>query len=151
MTFDEYIERKIWECGFLFLLERVISDYKFKVRREIDFDDYISFANDLDEKFKLYNRRWNYFVKHNIELTDSIQIGDVITFEDWGTIKKIKVQSITIEDSRIYGTIVSDDARWNGRPSCTALTYILDENRKKIRQSYLIKRNRKVYHGFNSR
>lgn len=151
MTFDEYIENRIGLNSFAFLLEMIINDYKNKIRLEINFNDYYNFARDLNEKFKPYIRKWNYFIKRNVQLEDSIKIGDLVTFEHWGVIRSLKVDAIEIDTSRIRGTVVSDDSERNGGLYTIYFSNVLGENGNKLRRSYLIKRNRKVYHGSKSR
>ena len=151
LTFDEYIDDMVDAHGFPYLLDRIISNYKNKMRVGMIFNDFYAFARQLTEKFKKLNRKWEYFAKKNIEFENPIGIGDVISFKDWNEIRTIKVTSIDFYQSRVYGTVISPDRNWNGRTYGTSLGRIIDENGKRIKQNYKIKRNKKVYHGTNSR
>ena len=83
-------------------------------------------------------------------MEDSVKIGDLVSFEYWSAIRRLKVDAIEIDTSRICGTVVSDD-EWNGRQYTIYFSNVLGENGNKLRRSYLIRRNRKVYHGSKSR
>lgn len=151
LTFDEYIDDMVGVYGFPYLLDRIICAYKNKMRAGMIFTDFYAFARKITEKFKKLNRKWEYFAKNNIQLENLINVGDTIMFRDWNEIRQLKVTNTDFYQSRIYGNVISNDRNWNGRAYTISFGNMIDENGKHIKQNYLIRRNKKVYHGTNSR
>lgn len=151
LTFDEYIDDMVSAYGFPYLLDRIISAYKSKMRLGMKFNEYYTFAIQLTKKFEKFNRKWEYFVKNNIQLEESIKIGDIVKFKDWDDIREMKVTSTDFYQSLIYGNVISNNRNWDGREYTVSFGNMIDKNGKHIKQNYLIRRNKKIYHGTNSR
>ena len=151
LSFDEYVDDMVEAYGFQYLLDRIVCAYKSKIRIGMIFSDYCALAVKLTNDFRRFNRKWEYFAKKNIELNEAIRIGDIISFKDWNEMRTMKVTNTDFYQSRIYGTIISLDRNWNGRAYATSFSNVIDENGNKIKQNYIIRRNKRVYHGANSR
>lgn len=143
ITFDEYINDRSSLYGFSYLLQRILDDYKRKIRVGMALNDYYPLSEALDKKFEKINKRWEYFAKNNIQLNpDSVKVGDVINFRDYGDERTMRVSGIDVTNSRIYGYLNT-----NGRSYGIYASYVTDENGKYKPLDYVIRRNRKVYHG----
>lgn len=150
LTFDQYINDIVGSQGFSYMLDRIVNAYLFKIRVGMRFEDYDTIANNIRIKFKPYNRKWEYFVKNNIKIDNGIKINEVVSFNDWGNLYKIKVSVFYPSSAEIYGHLITDDNN-NGRGYSVRFNKLLDENGMPKTIQYQIRRNRKVYHGTNSR
>ena len=143
ISFDEYISNRINAFGFSYLFQRILSDYKQKLRNEMPFSQYYPFCENLDKKFEKIDKKWEYFAKNNIKVSqDSMKVGDIINFKDYGDARKMKVGCIDLYSGRIVGKLQT-----NGRSYGTFMAYLTDEHGEKMTLDFLIRRNKKVYHG----
>lgn len=147
IDFNEYIDNRVSSYGFTYLLQRILEDYKRKLRGEMSFADYYSLSQALDRKFDKFNKRWEYFVKNNIQVNPNfLKIGDIAKFKDFGDEKTLRIGSIDLTYGRIWGRTIEDDESLE-RSYGVYTSSLLDNNGKKLPIRYMIKRNRKVYYG----
>jgi len=146
ISFEEYISDIIKNQGFSNLLYAILQNYKIHIRRNTaNFEEYYPKAEELDRKFYPIIRKWDYFVKHNIFLReDSLKVGDIIEFNDWGEKREVRIGSIDIGSATVSGTRTDNESLHHSFISFKNIEYYKD---KKL--EYFIKRNRRLYNGTN--
>ena len=148
LTFDEYVKEKVSTYGFSYLLSRIVMEYMDKIRRTMNCNDYWDFRDKFESDFNSYCRRWEYFTKRNIFISEnSVKNGDNIKFNNWGNINRMTVSSLNIPEGRIYGVRKTDDNR--EMYYCARFEELLNEDETPKEINYIIKRNRKTYNGKN--
>ena len=150
LTFDEYIDSKVEFYGFSYLLDRILSDYKTKLRSGMKFEDYYTISVQLTQKFRPFNKKWEYFVKHNIQLHNGVKVDDEIEFQGFDSIHKLKVCDINFNMGYIRGNLIAND-QYNGLSYNVSIGNIKLVNGSPKKIEYQIRRKKKVYNGSNSR
>ena len=144
LTFDEYIENKIDNFGFLPLIDNICNDYIYNKWCDNSSHEFI---NSHEEMLSSINKKWRYFTKNNLRLKDEcIKVGDKLKYKGIGdvTYEDAVVTSIDIPLGCIRGTIYYNDRTYEGCKMSRHRLY--DKNMNKISKFvYEIKRRGRVY------
>jgi hypothetical protein len=104
----------------------------------------------LTQKFRPFNKKWEYFVKHNIQLHNGVKVDDEIEFQGFNNISKLKVCDINFNMGHIRGNLITND-QYNGLSYTVSIGNIKLVNGSPKKIEYQIRRKKKVYNGSNSR
>ncbi len=146
LTFDEYIDKKIKNSGFSYVIQRIIEEYTNKIRPTMSYDEFWTWRDEFNDELYGIFRKWEYFVRHNILADDKIERNKVYKFKNWGTAETIRISSYDICQGRIYGHVKRNE----GEMIYTIrLGDLLDDDEKELEIDFKIKRKRKIYNGRN--
>jgi len=147
LSFSEYIENKIYNNSFYDLFFSILADYRLNMCRRMSYDVYARKYVDLEKKIDRINRKWNYFVKRNLSLSDDtfLKVGETVDVKSWGVDKRMTIERVDLPFSYIRGKYVGENQ--NTYTSHTAFGTLKDKDKL----NYYIKRNRRVYNGADSK
>lgn len=148
VSFDDFILNCVNSFGFTYLFSRIIDEYSNRMSTRIPYNEFWGWRSKLIEDFKGYNRKWEYFSKNNILLTDeNIRVGKTLRYKNYGDAREIKLTELEISEGRLHGEINGV----NGKNFLYTIRFcdLVDKDDNPLKIDFAVKRKGKIYYGKN--